>query len=88
MKEIKQEADIAQAQTVARDPIAAAFELDDSKIPLADTIFTGRTTSVLAGDVGGAVAYQYFNKDKVIEQYKQRGKLKTKGIRFFENLSK
>ena len=79
--------DIAQAATVARDPISAAFELDDSKIPLADSIFTGRTTSVLAGDVGGAVAYQYFNKDKIIQQYKDRGKLKTKGIRFFENLA-
>ena len=83
----KARADIAQAQTVARDPIAATFEIDDSKIPLADSIFTGRTTSVLAGDVGGAVAYQYFNKDKVIQQYKDRGKLKTKGIRFFENLA-
>ena len=79
--------DIAQAATVARDPLSAAFELDDSKIPLADSIFTGRTTSVLAGDLGGAVAYQYFNKDKVIQQYKDRGKLKTKGIRFFENLA-
>ena len=79
--------DIAQAQTVARDPIAATFELDDSKIPLADTFFTGRTSSVLAGDIGGAVAYQYFNKDKVIQQYKDSGKLKTKGIRFFENLA-
>jgi hypothetical protein len=79
--------DISQAQTVARDPLSAAFELDDSKIPLADSIFTGRTTSVLAGDVGGAVAYQYFNKDKVLQQYKDRGKLKTKGIRFFENLA-
>ena len=83
----KARSEIAQTQTVARDPIAAAFELDDSKIPLADSIFTGRTTSVLAGDVGGAVAYQYFNKDKIINQYKERGKLKTKGIRFFENLA-
>ena len=30
----KARADIAQAQTVARDPISAVFELDDSKIPL------------------------------------------------------
>ena len=80
--------DIAQAQTVARDPIATAFEIDDSKIPLADSIFTGRTTAILAGDIGGAVAYQQFNKDKIIEQYRKSGKLKTKGIRFFENFAR
>jgi len=83
----KARADIAQAETVARDPLSAAFEIDDSKIPLGDTFLTGRTSAVLAGDVGGAVAYQYFNKDKIIQQYKDRGKLKTKGIRFFENLA-
>tara|TARA_R100001163_G_scaffold40259_1_gene30554 strand:- start:1782 stop:4886 length:3105 start_codon:yes stop_codon:yes gene_type:complete len=84
----KARTDIAQAETVARDPISAAFEIDDSRIPLGDAFFTGRTSSVLAGDIGGAVAYQYFNKDKIIQQYKDKGKLKTKGIRFFENLAK
>ena len=79
----KARADIAQAETVARDPLSAAFEIDDSKIPFGDAFLTGKTTAVLAGDVGGAVAYQYFNKDKIIQQYKDRGKLKTKGIRFF-----
>jgi hypothetical protein len=83
----KARSEIAKTQTVARDPIAAAFEIDDSKIPLGDAFITGRTTAVLAGDVGGAVAYQYFNKDKIINQYRERGKLKTKGIRFFENLA-
>ena len=53
----KARTDIAQAQTVARDPLSAAFEIDDSRIPLGDAFFTGRTTSVLAGDIGGAVAY-------------------------------
>ena len=64
----KARSEIAQTQTVARDPIAAAFELDDSKIPLADSIFTGRTTSVLAGDVGGANIKKEVNlKQKVLD---------------------
>ena len=63
--------DIAKVETTAKDPIAAAFGRDDSSIPGGDFILSGRSSAVLAGDLGASFMMANYMQDKVADAYKQ-----------------
>lgn len=65
---------IAKAQTVAQDPIAAALGYDESKIPGGDFLLSGRSTAVLAGDISASVMAALHQKNKIIDAYDKTDK--------------
>ena len=70
--------DISKVETTAKDPIAAAFGRDDSSIPGGDFILSGRSSAVLAGDLGASFMMANYMQDKVADAYKQSDR---KGLR-------
>src|SRR6056300_1164032 len=70
--------DIATVETTAKDPIAAAFGRDDSSIPGGDFILSGRSSAVLAGDLGASFMMANYMQDKVADAYKKSDR---KGLR-------
>ena len=82
---------LAKAQTTAQDPIAARFGYDDSAIPGADFLLSGRSSAVLAGDLATSFAMASYQRDKIADAYKKTDMTKLKLGRgqkyFFENLA-
>ena len=77
---------LAQAQTVKKDPIATALNIDESKIPGGDFILSGRSSAVLAGDLSLSVAAIMNQRNKIIEAYDKTDKTKlnlNRGKKFF-----
>ena len=77
---------LAKQETVAKDPLAAALGMDESSIPGADFLLSGRSSAVLAGDVSASFMAANYMRDKIADAYKQTGmtgmKL-TQGKKFF-----
>jgi hypothetical protein len=78
--------DLAKQETVAKDPIAAALNLDESSIPGADFLLSGRSSAVLAGDVSASFMAANYMRDKIADAYKatdMTGMKLTQGKKFF-----
>jgi|TARA_R100000482_G_scaffold27378_1_gene8497 hypothetical protein len=98
-KRTKARQDIAKARTVKKDPIAASLGFDESRLPGGDFLLSGRSSAVLAGDLGASLMAVNYFQDNIANSYKaaaaQAGQagfgeqLKlTKNKRFFfENLA-
>ena len=86
-KRLKAREQLATQQAASKDPIAYALGIDESNIPGGDTLFTGRSSAVAAGDIGASLYYILSNKDKVAEQILARGTVKTKSIPLFKTLA-
>jgi hypothetical protein len=83
---VKAREDIAKAETIKKDPMASYFELDESKIPGADFLLSGRSSAVLAGDLGASFTMANYMRDKVADAYKKTdmtGLKLTRGKKFF-----
>ena len=66
----KARSDLAKRDTVAKDPIAAAFGYDDSRIPGGDFLLSGRSSAVLAGDLGASLIAANYFQDNIANSYK------------------
>jgi hypothetical protein len=85
-KRAKARQDLAKQETVAKDPIAAALNLDESSIPGADFLLSGRSSAVLAGDVSASFMAANYMRDKIADAYKatdMTGMKLTQGKKFF-----
>ena len=96
LKDIYQEREdarekLAKAQTIRQDPLAAQLGLDESQIPGADFLLSGRSSAVLAGDLAGSFMMGTYMRDHVANAYKKTdmtGLKLTKNKKFFfENLA-
>src|SRR5210317_1749647 len=85
-KRAKARQNLAKQETVAKDPIAAALNLDESSIPGADFLLSGRSSAVLAGDVSASFMAANYMRDKIADAYKatdMTGMKLTQGKKFF-----
>src|SRR6056300_240889 len=85
-KRAKARENLAKQETVAKDPIAAALNLDESSIPGADFLLSGRSSAVLAGDVSASFMAANYMRDKIADAYKatdMTGMKLTQGKKFF-----
>jgi hypothetical protein len=91
IKRDKARQDLAKQETVAKDPLAAALGMDESSIPGADFILSGRSSAVLAGDVSASFMAANYMRDKIADAYKATDmtgmKLTQNKKFFFEKLS-
>ena len=78
--------DLAKQETVAQDPLGAYLGMDESSVPGADFLLSGRSSAVLAGDLSASFMAANYMRDKIADAYKQTGmtgmKL-TQGKKFF-----
>ena len=78
--------DLAKQETVAQDPLGAYLGMDESSVPGADFLLSGRSSAVLAGDLAASFMAANYMRDKIADAYKKtdmtRLKL-TKGKQFF-----
>ena len=78
--------DLAKQETVAQDPLGAYLGMDESSVPGADFLLSGRSSAVLAGDLSASFMAANYMRDKIADAYKQSGmtgmKL-TQGKKFF-----
>ena len=66
----KARSDLAKRDTVAKDPIAAAFGYDESRLPGGDFLLSGRSSAVLAGDLGASlIAANYFQNNIALKNH-------------------
>ena len=78
--------DLAKQETVAQDPLGAFLGMDESSVPGADFLLSGRSSAVLAGDVSASFMAANYMRDKIAEAYKKTdmtGLKLTKGKQFF-----
>jgi len=83
---VKAREDIAKAETIKKDPLAAYLKFDESKIPGGDFLLSGRSSAVLAGDLGASFTMANYMRDKVADAYKKTdmtGLKLTRGKKFF-----
>ena len=83
---MKAREDIAKAETIEKDPLAAYLKVDESKIPGGDFLLSGRSSAVLAGDLGASFTMANYMRDKVADAYKKTdmtGLKLTRGKKFF-----
>jgi len=90
-KRVAAREDLAKAETVRKDPLAAYLGMDDSAIPGGDFLLSGRSSAVIAGDLSASFMAANYMRDHIANAYKKTGmqNLKlTQGRKFFfENLA-
>ena len=69
-KRTKARQDIAKARTVKKDPIAASLGFDESRLPGGDFLLSGRSSAVLAGDLGASLIAVNYAQDNIANAYK------------------
>ena len=85
-KRSKARQDLAKQETVAQDPLGAYLGMDESSVPGADFLLSGRSSAVLAGDVSASFMAANYMRDKIADAYKQTdmtGLKLTKNKQFF-----
>ena len=78
--------DLAKQETVAQDPLGAYLGMDESSVPGADFLLSGRSSAVLAGDISASFMAANYMRDKIAEAYKKTdmtGLKLTKNKQFF-----
>jgi len=78
--------DLAKQETVAQDPLGAYLGMDESSVPGADFLLSGRSSAVLAGDLSASFMAANYMRDKIADAYKKTdmtGLKLTKGKQFF-----
>ena len=78
--------DLAKQETVAQDPLGAYLGMDESSVPGADFLLSGRSSAVLAGDLAASFMAANYMRDKIADAYKKTdmtGLKLTKGKQFF-----
>jgi len=78
--------DLAKQETVIQDPLGAYLGMDESSVPGADFLLSGRSSAVLAGDISASFMAANYMRNKIADAYKQTDmtSLKlTKGKKFF-----
>ena len=78
--------DLAKQETVAQDPLGAYLGMDESSVPGADFLLSGRSSAVLAGDISASFMAANYMRDKIADAYKKTdmtGLKLTKGKQFF-----
>ena len=63
-KRSKARQDLAKQETVAQDPLGAYLGMDESSVPGADFLLSGRSSAVLAGDLSASFMAANYMRDK------------------------
>ena len=78
--------DLAKQETVAQDPLGAYLGMDESSVPGADFLLSGRSSAVLAGDLAASFMAANYMRDHIADAYKKTdmtGLKLTKNKQFF-----